>query len=114
MKTPLIFSSINLFSRVCSLSPKSPGVLCTLGAMQSSLKAFVVRGATAAQHRQLREKAAIEAEAKKASEAARIGLAWPRCGRRRVGDLPGRIDGCCRSLGWKAAGHKLYLRGGGG
>ena len=68
----------DLFSRVCSLSPKSPAVLCSLGVMQSSLNAFVVRGAMAAQQRQLREKAATEAEAKKASEAARIGLAWPR------------------------------------
>ena len=59
--------------------------------MQSSLNAFVVRGATAAQQRQLREKAATEAEAKKASEAARIGLAWPLCGRRRVG-APSRQD----------------------
>lgn len=59
--------------------------------MQLSLNAFVARGATAAQQRQLREKTATEAEAKKASEAARIGLAWPRCGRRRVG-APSRQD----------------------
>ena len=58
--------------------------------MQSSLNAFVVRGATAAQQRQLRERAATEAEAKKASEV-RIRLAWLRCGRRRVG-APSRQD----------------------
>ena len=38
--------------------------------MQSSLTAFVVRGGTAAQQRQLREKAATEAEAKKAAVGA--------------------------------------------